>query len=101
MAAVSAAYDRSGDKSKLALLPDREYTDLVSRHDEPIKRDAAGVPVRDHQFPYLAVDAAAYQGVSGKLPDGARYRRKHIRRRSRILSAQDRKGALDVRRNLR
>lgn len=59
MAAASTAPDRSGDKSNLALLPDREYTDLVARHDEPIKRDAAGASVRDHQLPNLARDAAA------------------------------------------
>lgn len=77
-------------------MSDRQDADFIERDDKAIKRDVARLPVGDDQFPQLSFDSSADERMRGQILDRRTNRGDGVKRRVRILVAQELKGALDV-----
>jgi hypothetical protein len=89
------------DEPDFPLVPERQDPDLVLRHDEAIQGDVAGLAVRDHQFPDVAREPAAEQGMESEDPHGRTHGLGGRKRGVRILARKQLEGSLQVREGAR
>jgi hypothetical protein len=84
-------------ESNLPLMPDRQHTHFVLRHDEPVQRDVPRLPEGNDEFANVAVYTPSQQWMRDEVLDGRTDGTGGCDGHVRVLARKQAKGALEVR----